>query len=167
MNAPLMLRTPKPWLGAITLCFTAMLLSTSVLFCAEPKRHMGVPPDAVLYKNKWYRVYVENSGWKSSQAKCQRLGGSLAIVPDKETQDFLKKLANGRKLLLGATNEPKGVWTWVNGSAVTYTCWERGQPNNLKGREHYLAMGAKGDWLDVVDNSDWAEGYICEWPVRS
>jgi len=138
----------------------------SVLFSADSSRPAGVPADAVYFNGKWYRVYVDGSGWKAAQAKCQRLGGNLAIVPNKETHDFLKKLANGRKLLIGATNERTDVWKWVDGTDVRFQPWDRGQPNNVKRREHFVAMGPNGNWLDVAENSDWSQGYICEWIAR-
>jgi hypothetical protein len=148
------------------------LLTTSLLLAAEPTRPLGVPADAVFFKNNWYRVYVEDIGWKTSQARCKRLGGHLAIVPDQETHDLLKKLANGRKLHLGATNESKGIWTWIDGNPMKFQAWEPGQPNSSgylfgdKGAEHYLAIGPTGKWWDVRDNNDWSQGYICQWPAK-
>jgi hypothetical protein len=150
----------------------AICLLTSLLLSAEPTRPLGVPPDAVQFKGNWYRVYVEDIGWRTSVARCKRLGGHLAIVPDQETQDFLKKLANGRKLHLGATNEPKGIWTWIDGTPMKFQAWERGQPNSKgylfgdKAAEHYLAIGPTGNWWDVRDNNNWSQGYICQWPAK-
>lgn len=143
----------------------ALLWAGPLLFSAE-KHPTGVPPDAVYFKGKWYRVYLEGSGWKSSQAKCERNGGSLALVKVKETHDFLVKLANGRKLLIGASNYKNGVWTWVDGTIMGYQPWDRGQPNNVGGKEHCLSMGPKGAWYDVEDNSDWSQGYVCEWTAK-
>ena len=136
------------------------------LHSTEPQKATGTAEDAVHFKGKWYKAYVDRSGWKVSQGKCQRLGGQLAIIPDKETHEFLKKLANGRKLMIGANKERSEVWKWADGSAMTFQAWDRGQPNDVKGRENFLAMGPRGGWYDVADSTDWTQGYICEWKAR-
>ncbi|MEZ0274615.1 MAG: lectin-like protein [Roseimicrobium sp.] len=142
------------------------LMAMMSLHAAEPKKAAGVPEDAVYFNGKWYKAFLDGSGWKSSQGKCQRVGGQLAIVPNQETQTFLKKLANGRKLIIGASKERSEVWKWVDGSAMTFQAWDRGQPNDVKGNENYLALGPKGSWYDVADSTDWTQGYICEWKAR-
>lgn len=149
------------WIIAVCLSF-----GMAHLDAADSAKAAGVPEDAVYFNGKWYKAYVDTSGWKSSQGKCQRLGGQLAIVPDQATQTFLKKLANGRKLMIGASKERSEVWKWVDGTAMTFQAWDRGQPNDVKGNENYAAMGPKGGWYDVADSTDWTQGYICEWKVK-
>jgi hypothetical protein len=141
----------------------AMLAIPCTVHAAEPKKPTGIPEDAVYFNGKWYKAYIDGSGWKASQVKCQRVGGQLAMIPNQETQAFLKKLANGRKLNIGASKERSDVWKWIDGSPMTFQAWDRGQPNDVKGNENYAAMGPKGGWYDVADSTDWTQGYICEW----
>ncbi|RBP47541.1 lectin-like protein [Roseimicrobium gellanilyticum] len=150
-----------PWIAAVGI-FSMM----ASLHAADPKKAAGIPEDAVYFNGKWYKAYVDGSGWKASQGKCQRLGGQLAIIPNQETQAFLKKLANGRKLMIGASKERSEVWKWIDGSAMTFQAWDRGQPNDVKGNENYVALGPKGGWVDVADSTDWTQGYICEWKAK-
>lgn len=140
-----------------------MMAIMSSAHAADPKKAAGVPEDAVYFNGKWYKAYIDGSGWKASQVKCQRVGGQLAMIPNQETQAFLKKLANGRKLNIGASKERSDVWKWIDGSTMTFQAWDRGQPNDVKGNENYAAMGPKGGWYDVADSTDWTQGYICEW----
>ena len=144
----------------------AMVMTVLSLHGADLKKATGTPEDAVYFNGKWYKAYVDQAGWKASQGKCERVGGQLAIVPDKETQVFLKKLANGRKLMLGASKERSEIWKWIDGSTVTFQAWERGQPNDVKGNENYVAMGPTGGWYDVAGSTDWTQGYICEWKAK-
>ena len=90
------------------------------------------------------------------------------VIPDQETQDFLVKLANGRSMWIGATNErTNGIWVWTDGSKMTFTAWMRGQPSGFKSKEFYAAMNKKnGRWYDIDAASDFVEGYLCEWPQK-
>jgi hypothetical protein len=150
-----------PWLVAV-----GMLSMMVSLHAADPKKAAGIPEDAVYFNGKWYKAFIDGSGWKASQGKCQRAGGQLAIIPNQETQAFLKKLANGRKLMIGASKERSEVWKWIDGSTMTFQAWDRGQPNDVKGNENYAALGPKGGWYDVADSTDWTQGYICEWAAK-
>jgi hypothetical protein len=162
MNPPTALHFPRRLL-CVFLAATAFSYLAPRLVAAEPYPQSGIPADAIPFRGKFFRVYLDDCGWKTALSKCQRVGGKLVMVPDKDTHDFLKKLANGRKLFIGGTNDRAGVWTWIDGTPIKFQTWDRGQPNNLKGREHYLAMGPNGNWLDVSEGGNWSQGYICEW----
>ncbi|MCA9102533.1 MAG: PEP-CTERM sorting domain-containing protein [Planctomycetales bacterium] len=47
--------------------------------------------------------------------------------------------------------EPDGGWTWVSGDPWDYTNWDRGQPDNNTGAEHYLQFHS----IDGVRASTW------------
>ena len=58
---------------------------------------------------------------------------------------------------LGATDiQSEGVWIWnSSGSALTYTNWSLGEPQNLGGNENCLHMWLYlGEWNDnTCDNT--------------
>jgi len=95
------------------------------------------------------------------------MGGYLACIETGKEQEFIAKLADGRYLSLGATDEKQeDTWCWVNGVKWDYTCWMGGQPNNYGGEEHYLATYDGGEWVDVAEEGQdfWMPtGFICEW----
>src|SRR6185436_3768084 len=75
------------------------------------KRPIWVPVDATPFAGKWYRVYLEKLLWKSARDRCKTMGGVLACVPDRATQDFIAGLSNDLTLWLGATDEDTvGRW---------------------------------------------------------
>jgi hypothetical protein len=125
------------------------------------------PADAVSFNGHWYKVVEEDTSWHEAKKRCEAVGGYLACIETKAEQEFVAKLANGRYLSLGATDEGhEDTWTWVNGAKFGYCCWMGGQPNNSGGDEHYLATYDGGDWVDVADDGDgfWMPtGYLCEW----
>jgi hypothetical protein len=129
-----------------------------------PKVPFGVPPDAEFFNGKWYRVYLEKCRWTTARDKCTKLRGRLVTVPDLETHEFIKKLANGRALWLGATETRDKGWVWVDGTPMTFTSWDKGEPNNHKTKhEDFLQIRPLGDWNDAPNDCPDVSGYVCEW----
>jgi hypothetical protein len=137
---------------------------------ASPRQPpLGIPNDAKYFNGKWYRVYTEKLNWAEARDKCARLGGQLCVVPDEATWCFVKSLAPGAQLWLGATDEKvTGVWKWIDDTPFTFTAWGRLQPDNSGGNQHYLFI-LKGEWNDIQKDGKWTSpdirvvGYICEW----
>ena len=124
---------------------------------------MGVPVDAVHFNGKWYRVFVEKTGWRRAKDRCNVLGGHLAVVPDEPTQDFIKQLANGVPLWLGATDEKvEGVWQWIDGTPMTFRAWDEKQPEGAR-NENFLCIWVSGRWHDSFENEPKVVGFVCEW----
>jgi hypothetical protein len=131
------------------------------------KPPIGVPSDARYFNHKWYRVYLDKATWRQARGRCEDLHGQLVVIPDAATQEFVRKLADGRQLWLGATNEHSqhGKYKWVDGTDVTFQAWDHGQPSG--GREHFLEVWKPdSSWNDGVLNDAWVVGYICEWKDR-
>jgi hypothetical protein len=125
------------------------------------------PADAVAFGGHWYKVFDENVCWHTAKVACEQMGGHLVCIETKEEQAFIAKLADGRYLRLGASDEAReDTWVWVNGAKWEYTEWMSGQPNNYGGEENFLATYDGGDWVDVADEGSgfWMpKGFICEW----
>jgi hypothetical protein len=132
-----------------------------------PATRPARPADAVQFNGHWYKLFEADLSWHDKKKRCEAMGGYLACIETAEEQKFIAKLAKGRYLSLGATDEKKeGTWVWVNGAPWKYTCWMDGQPNNYGGDENYLATYDAGEWVDVAgEGSDFwmPTGYICEW----
>jgi hypothetical protein len=128
----------------------------------------GRPADAVAFGGHWYKVFDEEDGtWHEKKARCEAMGGYLACIETEEEQTFIAKLADGRYLSLGATDEKQeDTWAWINGAKFEPFGWMEGQPNNYGECEHYLATYDCGEWVDVsVEGHDFwmPTGFICEW----
>lgn len=137
--------------------------SPATLPTANSKR----PADATSFNGHWYMAYDNKISWHDAKKACEGLGGYLVCIETDKEQEFIAKLADGRYLYLGATDETKeDTWIWLNGSAWEFTSWMEGQPNNYGGDEHYLATYDGGAWVDVAAEGSgfWMPtGYICEW----
>src|SRR5215216_2597169 len=104
--------------------FAVLLLVGFSAVAAEPKRPLGVPADAKHFDGRWFRLYGEKITWKNARQRCERLGGRLACIPDAETNQFVKSVAEGVIAWLGATDEKtEGRWIWIDASPVTFKGW--------------------------------------------
>lgn len=140
-------------------CYPLLILSQSM------------DDDTYLYQNKLFKVIKESVTWKEAQDKCRELGGNLAMPKSADLGDFISGVArryeiNG--LWLGATDEEQeGVWKWIDGTAMTYTNWNVGEPNNVNGNEHYLetyTSSNDGKWNDLPGDMR-LDGYICQFDL--
>lgn len=125
------------------------------------------PSDAVFFQGHWYKVFDGGDSWHERKKLCENMGGYLACVTSQAQQDFITKLADGKYLSLGGTNEAdKVTWKWVNGKPWKFEAWYPGQPNNYGEVEYWLATYDGGLWCDVAASGDgfWMPtGYICQW----
>ena len=147
------------------LSLLAILLAVAASAKEEPpvKPPVGIPTDALYFKGKWYRVFVERGGWKRARQRCLNLGGQLATVHEQTTHGFIKELASELPLWLGAEDEKAdGTWHWLDGKRMTFTAWDEGQPNKLP-REFYLIIARSGYWHDATENAADVLGFVCEW----
>lgn len=117
------------------------------------------PDDAVEFGGHWYRLTEAEVGGAEAKALCEDLQGYLACVESEAEDDFLFTLAGTARPYIGLNNEDDAnVWVWVNGSPVTYTNWQPGQPDYPESER----------WVKIAEDSMWDDGnipssFICEW----
>ena len=100
--------------------------------------------------------------WKEARRTCQANApgeGDLASIHDQATNDFLHTLTTEYSFIGGTDEGSEGVWRWSDGTPWDYENWSRGQPDNLKGSQHYLLMFSTGKWDDGWDG---AHPFICQ-----
>ena len=64
----------------------------------------------------------EKLNWKDSLKRCQSEGGSLASIPDKETDEFLSSTFTSPTYWVGGTKVGNS-WQWEDGTPFTFTNW--------------------------------------------
>lgn len=144
-------------------------------------RYRRTPPNAVRFRGKFYKVFNDKSTWHQAKAKCEQMGGRLAVVDNPAVNDFLVtelEKSNLADAFLGATDEAReGEWLWVTDTKLSFNNWgvwelknqKNREPNNHTGNEHYLLLVAvmkdrpewRGKWADVPDSPGAA--FICQW----
>ena len=138
-----------------------------------PTENAQVPPDAKSFQGKRFKVFKEELTWHEAKAKCEAMGGHLAIVTSEGENNFIIGIisdAGASAAWLGATDETvEGRWLWVDGTVMGYDDWDSigSQPNNKRGLEHYLAIyrGQNGwKWCDQPNRSvEQKVGFVCQW----
>lgn len=89
--------------------------------------------------------------------------GNLASIKDEAEKNFLAKFA-GSDAWIGGAKLADGTWIWLDGSALDYTNWNRGEPNNQNGKEDstMLHWDGTGVWNDAAFGH-LLGGYVCQY----
>uniref|UniRef100_A0A3Q2VYD8 C-type lectin domain-containing protein n=1 Tax=Haplochromis burtoni TaxID=8153 RepID=A0A3Q2VYD8_HAPBU len=89
--------------------------------------------------------YNEKS-WQESRQDCLQKGADLVIINSQEEQVGLNKY-----LWIGLTDsETDGTWKWVDGTRMTTSYWNSGEPNGLKNENcgQIKNYNSKNSWND-------------------
>ena len=96
-----------------------------------------------------YYLSTNQLTWQQAQAQAQANGGHLATIPNAQTNTLLDNALSTGSAYIGFTDEVvEGTFRWVDGSPVTYTNWQSGEPNNVGAGEDYGVLTANGAWFD-------------------
>ena len=108
----------------------------------------------------------------------ENYGSTLATISSSYDQENvinaakaagIYKDSNNYRVWIGFTNLlSSDNYEWVDGSAVTYTNWYNGEPNNVNDREHCGEIRSKygGQWNDEGCDRYTADGFVCN-PIGS
>ena len=70
-----------------------------------------------------------------AEAQCESDGSFLAIPRSKAENDFIASLIPNEGIWIGINDiEQEGRYVTVDGSGISYTNWQKGQPDNHVGR---------------------------------
>lgn len=100
-----------------------------------------------------YYVSTIAQTWTQAQSTCQANGGNLATVTSAAVNTLLTNNLPSGGGWIGFTDQAsEGTFVWVDGSPVTYTNWNTGEPNNV-GNEDYTILTGTGKWNDLPASS--------------
>jgi hypothetical protein len=126
----------------------------------------------------WYEFFSAGAiSWDDARSNALGAGGYLATITSGEENTFVTNLVpttSDSTAWLGASDIAlEGSFRWMDGpeagSTLTYTNFAPGEPNNVGGTEHYVAIYGlstpfpccqRGLWNDAAGNST---GYVLEW----
>uniref|UniRef100_A0A672Y846 C-type lectin domain-containing protein n=1 Tax=Sphaeramia orbicularis TaxID=375764 RepID=A0A672Y846_9TELE len=103
--------------------------------------------------------------WEAGRNDCKNRDADLVVIDSTEEQ-FIQGFKD--YYWIGLTDRVnEGTWKWVDGSPVTLTFWDKGEPNNGMGsngvnlgEEDCAEKPVKGKWNDLSCNT--LRRWICE-----
>jgi CD209 antigen len=119
---------------------------------------LGEPPDdsctGEVFERHAYWFCTDAFDWDAARDACRAIGADLVSVQSAEDQAFLDQHTGSEQWILGA-RRVEGDLLWVDGTALGFTQWDRGQPGSLD-----CLFMESGLWRtgSCSDNESW----ICE-----
>jgi len=114
----------------------------------------GCPNGMVVFNQNCYKFVDTAKTWNEAEAVCQsqiwKGKGHLASIHSEEENNFVSSLSTERFWLGGNDLQKDGVWTWSDGSAITYNNWYPDNPSNTGGNEHCMEIYSPSEkkWND-------------------
>ncbi|XP_038077198.1 lymphocyte antigen 75-like [Patiria miniata] len=144
--------------------------------CKQMKQNLGptqfpITPSGcdagwVAFEASCYKIEgTPEVSWDQAKSDCESMGAHLIVVNERFEQSFMSSqlgLQNGQMFWIGMSEgDTRGSYQWTNGAPITYTHWDRGQPDDSRGSCVAVTSGsAAGLWN--VDGCNAGFSYICE-----
>ena len=139
-------------------------------------------PDA----SKCYKYSDSVTSWWKAKEECElpisvpddsvvlsQHKAHLVSIANKEENNFVSSLVNGKIAWLGGTKLWDETWLWIDGSVWSYENWRYSpeglqlEPNNYNNNENSLVMNCGGltggEWCDFHGNTPQPSGYVCQY----
>uniref|UniRef100_A0A8C1GC68 C-type lectin domain-containing protein n=1 Tax=Cyprinus carpio TaxID=7962 RepID=A0A8C1GC68_CYPCA len=82
--------------------------------------------------------------WTGAQSYCRTYYEDLSTITSQEEQDMLIQLSGGNQIFqwIGLYSHIQHTrnWLWSDGNSVSFTDWDKGQPNNVNGSQYCALM---------------------------
>ncbi|XP_041036069.1 C-type lectin domain family 17, member A-like [Carcharodon carcharias] len=115
-----------------------------------------------IHNQHCYRFSTDTVNWDSAKQLCESQTSHLIIINTEQEQNFIMKYLENKPggYWIGLTDgESEGNWKWVDGTPVSFTQWDQGEPNNWNDNENCASIRASG-WNDYICSDRFR--FICE-----
>ncbi|XP_035688627.1 uncharacterized protein LOC118424199 [Branchiostoma floridae] len=133
--------------------------------CLDYGARFCCPDGAKLCQHGWtehnshcYKFMTDHVRWSDAHSMCGKYGAGLASITSQEENDFIQSLISkspSQEVWIGLRKDGES-WTWCDGSPVTYSNWNPGEPNNAVGwilaTEACVAMYSKTRKTEVTSD---------------
>ncbi|KAL3996243.1 kelch repeat and BTB domain-containing protein 12 [Sarotherodon galilaeus] len=115
----------------------------------------------VAFSDSLYHVSSKQKSWEESRRDCLKKGSDLMIINSREEQNFVNQFK--KHLWIGLTDsETEGTWKWLNGTQMTTSYWNSGEPNGGRTENcgQIKAYDSQNSWNDAPCSNQ--HFWICE-----
>ncbi|XP_070610645.1 C-type lectin lectoxin-Lio3-like [Erythrolamprus reginae] len=121
-----------------------------------------------------YKYFPERKTWDQAQRTCveQQGNGQLASITDADKSVKLSYELYGTWNIFDIwfglrLSKTSGFWLWPDGSKVTFTNWEKGEPNNFLNKEFCAALTRGSRYVRWNDKDcEHRHPFICQTQSR-
>ncbi|XP_069815227.1 macrophage mannose receptor 1-like [Dendropsophus ebraccatus] len=142
--------------------------------CKKDNKSLEVPsPETTFCDSSWipYNGYCyyfarDRNTWQGAKLSCRKEGGDLVSLHNIEEANAVASMfhfGDVEYVWIGLNDlKTQQFFEWSDGSPVTYTTWQRGEPSHLNSREEdCVALSTKdGEWADTICSKLFP--YICQ-----
>ncbi|XP_035039049.1 lactose-binding lectin l-2-like [Hippoglossus stenolepis] len=113
------------------------------------------------FNNRCYKYVSTQMNWADAELHCLSEGANLVSIHSLDEHNFVKTMiknfdhAEGKTWIGLSDLHKEGSWMWSDGSAMDFTFWFSGEPNNNEGREHCC-------YNNISDDTKWNDGYCSD-----
>ncbi|XP_021264638.1 polycystic kidney disease protein 1-like 2 [Numida meleagris] len=153
------------WLGIAVLISLAIRLAVEE---ASDEEGTLCSKYQLAFNHSCYEFVRLQRTFTSAQRWCERGGGHLVFIENKETQEFLQKhIAEDQEWWIGLVSDSllnettDGSMIWLDTSDISYSNWYEDQPSPSSSACGYILKNAKYQW-GVTENCSQEFDFICE-----
>lgn len=150
---------PEPGMCGATFNYTLPVASVPCPLPAAPATIPYFNYIGEFHGHKYFCSTYDYNSWKTwpgARDLAASYGGYLITINNAEENEFVRQylLANlNNNIWIGASDiASEGNWVWTDGSQLTYTNWNSGEPNNSNYAEHCAEYYyGNGLWNDMPE----------------
>ncbi|XP_066446128.1 CD209 antigen-like protein C isoform X2 [Eleutherodactylus coqui] len=121
------------------------------------------PPAWKMIKSNCYYFSSSSQTWERSKELCVERNGILLVIKKEFEMISLWPTIRQQRYWIGLKRNPENIdqWEWTDGSPLTFSAWNEGEPNNDRDNEHCAeVLGGRQSWNDCPCNNKL--NYICK-----
>merc|ERR1712039_186027 len=129
---------------------TLLLCAAMALASAKCRRHC--PQGWSQHHGRCYMFVKTAMIWAEAEKNCLAHCGNLVSISDAAEQKVVASMAaaHRRSIWLGGHDGVhEGLWLWSDGTKMTYSNWNRGEPNDFRRGQDCMQMYPMGKWDDL------------------
>nr|XP_046261156.1 C-type lectin domain family 4 member E-like [Scatophagus argus] len=93
-------------------------------------RKRSCPAGWNAFRCSCYLLSTESGSWTRAREDCRNREADLVVIDSIEEQKFLSELYTKQSWIGLTDSETEGTWKWIDGTPLTLTYWDQGQPDN-------------------------------------